>query len=121
MNEAPADVLKDARQKILGLMDMGISRDALLNLVATSNPSSHLPNGSNIPQQPLPTQSTDEVSREVKTERPVDDGGFSRGMHAIQCPSSSRPFGLRYRSNPRSHASRPEGAPYVVVCLLTCE
>lgn len=79
MTEAPAEVLKEARQKIRGLMDMGISREALMSLVATSNPTSPAANGSNIPQQPLPTQSTDEVSREVKAERPADDG-ISRGM-----------------------------------------
>lgn len=80
MSEAPADVLKEARQRILGLMDLGISRDTLFNLVATSNPTSLAANGSNIPQQPLPTQSTGEVSREVKTEQATADDGFSRGM-----------------------------------------
>lgn len=80
MSEAPADVLKEARQRILGLMDLGISRDTLFNLVATSNPTALAANGSNIPQQPLPTQSTGEVSREVKTEQATADDGFSRGM-----------------------------------------
>lgn len=93
---------------------MGISREALMSLVATSNPTSPAANGSNIPQQPLPTQSTDEVSREVKAERPADDG-ISRGMfrglfiyffskasgrcHTVVLPSPSktRAFTLRRR------------------------
>ncbi|CAI4214213.1 unnamed protein product [Parascedosporium putredinis] len=39
MNEAPAEVLKEARQKILAMMDLGLSREALFNLVATSSPT----------------------------------------------------------------------------------
>lgn len=114
MSEAPADVLKEARQKIMNLMDMGISRDALLNLVATSNPTSPISsNCSNIPQQPLPTQSTDEVSREVKTERPADDGGLSRGMFNDVFPPKKR-FRSYASLRPRNHGIVPGRA---LLCL----
>ncbi|MBE3045992.1 hypothetical protein IMZ48_26325 [Candidatus Bathyarchaeota archaeon] len=110
MSEAPAEVLKEARQRILGLMGMGISREALMDLVANSSQTSP---ASNVPQQPLPTQSTDEVSREVKTERPADDGGLSRCMffhHGVSRPRWLHPPHLPSRVRAR-----------LAVRLLTCE
>ncbi|PKS12394.1 hypothetical protein jhhlp_000598 [Lomentospora prolificans] len=72
MNEAPAEVLKEARQKILAMMDLGLSREALFNLVATSSPtaadSPH--NASQQQQHQTQQQQQQPLPQEVKQEQP---------------------------------------------------
>ncbi|SPO07296.1 uncharacterized protein DNG_09990 [Cephalotrichum gorgonifer] len=116
MSEAPADVLKEARQRILGLMDLGISRETLFNLVATSNhsaspappPPTNGSNGSNVPQRPLPSQSGDSASREVKTEQIANDDGLSRGPSGMHWPKPNA-FQHRPRISVSSTSSGSSG------------
>jgi len=101
MNEAPAEVLKEARQKILAMMDLGLSRDTLFNLVATSNPTTatdksqntsqqqqQQPSQQSQQQQPLPARPVDGLIQDVKQEnqptRPIDNG-VSNGMSRLAC------------------------------------
>jgi hypothetical protein len=101
MNEAPAEVLKEARQKILAMMDLGLSRDTLFNLVATSNPTAatdksqntsqqqqQQPSQQSQQQQPLPARPADGLIQDVKQEhqptRPIDSG-VSNGMSRLAC------------------------------------
>lgn len=99
MNEAPAEVLKEARQKILAMMDLGLSRDTLFNLVATSNPTTATDKPQNISQQQQQSQQSqqqqalsarpaDGLIQDVKQEhqptRPIDSG-VSNGMSRLAC------------------------------------
>ena len=93
MNEAPAEVLKEARQKILAMMDLGLSREALFNLVATSSPtaadSPH--NASQQQQHQTQQQQQQPLPQEVKQEQPQPqqqqplDNSPVNGMSILSC------------------------------------